>query len=755
MDPDTDLPAPLPNGHPASSDVRTEEELRESVHGFRGKLESTLSPQGDIGSLSLADIIDADAVQKLMDGFHELARIPMAIIDVDGNVLVGVGWQDICTKFHRCHPKTSRNCVESDTKLSAGVALGEYRLYKCKNNLWDVATPIVVDGRHVGNVFSGQFFFTDESPDRELFRAQAARYGFPEEEYLAALDRVPRLSRAQVDTAMGFFIDLAHNISQLSWSNIQLAREMAERERAEEALRQSREDLDRAQAVGQIGSWRLDVRRDVLTWSAESYRIFGVPKGTPQTYQRFLEHVHPDDRAYLDEKWSAALQGEVYDIEHRILVAGQVKWVREKAYLEFDGAGGLLGGFGITQDITERKRAEVELRKAKEDLEARVRDRTAQLRRLASELTLAEQRERRRLAEVLHDHIQQLLVGARLRLAALCDSRDRGAHKDAKEVEKLISDAIDASRSLTSELNPPILLQSGLGAALGWLAHWMKEKHGLSVDVRADSGAVLKEEDVSTLLFQSTREILFNVVKHAKVRSARVDMGRIGGRIVVVVSDDGTGFDPAVLDPEHSSGGLGLFRIRERLALLGGTMEVSSSPGRGSQFTLSVPHEERDEAPAAPVETALPRPVKPPRGARIRVLLADDHAVMRQGLASLLGHEPDIDIVGMAVDGKEALDIARKLLPDVVVMDVSMPKLHGMEATRIIHAELPKTKVIGLSMFEEHDLTDKMLEAGAAFYLSKSGPSQDIVRAIRACMQRSSRPKAGGKAGRKRRPGKR
>ena len=125
---------------------------------------------------------------------------------------------------------------------------------------------------------------------------------------------------------------------------------------------QIREDLDRAQAVGQVGSWRLDVRENVLTWSDENHHIFGLPIGTSLTYETFLSVVHPDDRAFVDAKWQAGLRGEPYDIEHRLLVEGQVKWVREKAFLEHDEAGELLGGFGITQDVTERKSAEEALR---------------------------------------------------------------------------------------------------------------------------------------------------------------------------------------------------------------------------------------------------------------------------------------------------------------------------------------------------------------------------------------------------------
>lgn len=140
------------------------------------------------------------------------------------------------------------------------------------------------------------------------------------------------------------------------WQGI--VRDITDRKRMEAALLRTQADLNRAQAVARVGSWRLDVQRNELTWTDETYRMFGIPPGTTMTYEAFMAGVHPDDRAELDARWQGALRGESYDVEHRIVVAGRVRWVHERAELEFDGEGKLLGGIGTVQDVTERRQAE-------------------------------------------------------------------------------------------------------------------------------------------------------------------------------------------------------------------------------------------------------------------------------------------------------------------------------------------------------------------------------------------------------------
>lgn len=174
-------------------------------------------------NMELSDIIDVAAIQLLMDEFYNLTKIGIAIVDMRGKVLVANGWQEICTRFHRQHPETARNCIESDCALSIGVRQEYFRLYRCKNNMWDIATPINVGNIHVGNLFLGQFLFEDENPNIEVFRQQAKKYGFNEKEYLSALSKIPRWSREKVETVMRFYSRLAVLISGMGYKNFQLS----------------------------------------------------------------------------------------------------------------------------------------------------------------------------------------------------------------------------------------------------------------------------------------------------------------------------------------------------------------------------------------------------------------------------------------------------------------------------------------------------------------------------------------------------
>ena len=406
----------------------------------------------------------------------------------------------------------------------------------------------------------------------------------------------------------------------------------------------------------------------------------------------------------------------------------------------------------------ERKHVCDQLKTLNETLEHRVAECTAeaqrraeQLQMLAGELAQVEQRERRQLADILHDHLQQLLVGAKFHVATAHDQvyDARSLLRSLQQIDELLDQSIEASRSLTVELNPPALYADGFDKALHWLARWMAEKHGLRVEVLAEEH-VEPDEQVRVLLFQSVRELLFNVVKHAQVRQAHVEMTQLDdGRIRVLVSDGGVGFDSATVLAGaglHGSG-LGLFSIHERMELLGGHLEIRSDPGLGTDMTLVAPLHLPTQAghlmltgvgrfrPSAPevIEVAHADQAEPEHG-RIRVLLVDDHEVVRRGLAGLLENQPDILVVGEAGDGLLAIELARQHRPDVVVMDVSMPGMDGIDAARRILDETPQIQVIGLSMHEEPDVAARMRGAGAATFVNKASPTDELIAAIHQCV---------------------
>ena len=292
-----------------------------------------------------------------------------------------------------------------------------------------------------------------------------------------------------------------------------------------------------------------------------------------------------------------------------------------------------------------RDRASRAARLMNQQLEQRVAQRTAQvehrtvelqayqrkLRSLASELTLAEQRERRRIAVDLHDHIAHLLVMCKLKLSPLAHHVAGGDAKSIEQIKDALDEAISYTRTLIFRLSPPVLYELGLEAAVEWLSAQFRARHELTVEVRDDKQPKPLGEDMRTALFQSIRELLFNVVKHAKCDHAVVSLARSENNIVITVQDHGGGFDPAAASSEaRPATGLGLFSVRERIDLLGGSMEVASAPARGTRITITAPLDIQSENASVPEssteqiqhrdENGDQRPIPGPAGSKLATL---------------------------------------------------------------------------------------------------------------------------------------
>ena len=334
----------------------------------------------EMANLELAEIVDIQTIQSLMDNFYKLAQIPMSLNDLKGNVLVGAGWQDICTEFHRVHPEACHHCVRSDTELSVGVYPGKFKLYKCKNNMWDIVTPILIDGQHVGNIFSGQFFLENEPLDYELFRSQARRYGFNEEEYIAALEKVPRLSKEAVNTGMSFLMMFANMFSQLSYSNIKLAQSLSERDTLLEALRESGENYRNLIETANEGIWILDSEFRTTYVNEKMAEMLGYSR--KKMVDRFIWNFADEEgKTILKPHLEMRRQGinEIYEIKLTCKDESPL-WALVSAKALFNKDGKFTGSMGMLTDISKRKEAESKLKKTLNNLENLVKERTAELR---------------------------------------------------------------------------------------------------------------------------------------------------------------------------------------------------------------------------------------------------------------------------------------------------------------------------------------------------------------------------------------
>ncbi len=393
----------------------------------------------------------------------------------------------------------------------------------------------------------------------------------------------------------------------------------------------------------------------------------------------------------------------------------------------------------------ERRQADQALQALNQELEQRVSERTAlaehranQLRTLAFQLAHTEQRERERIGRLLHDDLQQTLIAAKYQMGALkVRSPEPKNQQTIALVDEYLNSALDTSRSLTTELYPAVLNEAGLGPALAWLAQDMKTKYGL--DVQADIQAEVNkdEEGVAFLMFEAARELLLNTVKHSDATSARVSLSKTrGNEVQIVVKDNGRGFDARKLsaDVRAQSSGLGLMAIRERMDYIGGLLEIATAPGAGAEVTLVA----RIAEPPSRLHAREPwqagsKPREEVNGKRTRVLLVDDHLLVRQGIKEMIARQSDMEVVGEAANGHQAIEMAHQYQPDVIVMDMSMPGMNGIEATREIAHERPEIRIIGLSMYDQIEYGEAMLAAGAVDYVTKDGPLEDLMTAIRRC----------------------
>ena len=359
-----------------------------------------------------------------------------------------------------------------------------------------------------------------------------------------------------------------------------VSRDVTERRRTEDALRAREVQLQEAQAVGNLGSWEVDVRTRKVWWSDQLRRIFGVDERHVPTLENSLDSTHPEDRATLAEATRIAVEsGRIYDKPYRIVRPdGGVRVVFNSGRMERDEAGTPRRILGVCMDITDKTWIETQARVAAERLRA-----------VSRRLVEVQEAERRVIARELHDRVGQSLTALGLNLRVIVaqmlpESRDRLASQ-IEECMRLVEDTVAAMRGVMGELRPQALDDYGLLAALRAHAAAFTARTGIHVALSGEEGQERVAKEVELALFRIAQEALNNVAKHSKATAVRVSFSTSARTAVLEFVDDGVGFDAQRAAPGGATG-WGLMIMRERSEAIGACFNLVSAPGRGVSITV-------------------------------------------------------------------------------------------------------------------------------------------------------------------------
>lgn len=635
-------------------------------------------PKNQAADVPLASLIDLTKLCALMDGFTALIGMTTALLDLDGKVLQGAGWQRACTDFHRVCASSCTNCIESDLFLASHLKEGEFVDYKCKNGLWDVVTPIFVGKQHLANLYCGQFFYEDDLIDDAFFLSQAERHGFDKADYLAAIHQLPRFSRDRVRQIMAHIAGLASYVSHLSLANLQLSESRGQIE----ALVNSLPDP----------IWLKDIEGVYLTCNRSFESMLGVTAAeiVGKTDYDFCPAELADFFRQRDQEALVAIAPKINEEWFDSAESGQPVLLETIKTAVYGVTGKAIGVLGIARDITERTREAKLLQQARREADK------------------ANEAKSRFLAAASHDLRQPLsalsvYAGMLKNKASLADHNIvTGMQECIANLSELLNDLLDLSK-LDAEAVTPIVRDFSIAELLANLTSVHIPEAALKgLQLRVRSTPLTGRTD--PVLF---KRILGNVIDNALHYTERggvlIACRQRLGKTWIEVWDTGIGIagehitdifeEFRQLDDgaRNSGSGLGLAIVKKAASLLGLEISVRSRLGSGSVFALELPLGDSE----LPAMHTLPTAVET---CPLRIALVEDNAMVREALTTgltTLGHQ--------VVASSCAADLSPLLYqwsPDIVISDYRL--IGGANGYQVIAAvrsrlgdELPAILITG------------------------------------------------------------
>jgi two-component system NarL family sensor kinase len=378
------------------------------------------------------------------------------------------------------------------------------------------------------------------------------------------------------------------------------------------------------------------------------------------------------------------------------------------------------------------------------------------LRNLSGRLLRLQDEERRRISRDLHDVTGQKLALLSMDLSSILKNREKAK---TEEIDRLLQESIGLSNDVNKEirtlsylLHPPLLDELGLPSAVEWFAQGFENRTGIRVAVDVPGNFVRLAPDAEVALFRIVQESLANVHRYSGSATAYVRARSDGGEVRLEIGDFGKGIGQESKMPKNyglAPLGVGIQGMKERVRQLSGTLEITSPPGKGTLITAILPISNRRLDSSEPyarsdIHMIPPNSTELPvesNGHRKRILIADDHDVLRRGIRTMLESDPTLEVCGEAVDGKDALEKTLAQAPDLVILDINMPIMNGMDVLRQIVLHRPRTKVLAFSVHDSKQIVEEILAAGANSYLSKATAGQNLMHEVHALL--NARAQAG------------
>ena len=702
-------------------------EAERRLHVRAEKNQSEEISETPSSAFDLGSVINVAEVQSIMDDFYALTGMVTAILDLDGTVIEGTGWQDICTKFHRINPETSHNCTESDLYLAKNLKAGEYIDYKCKNGLSDVVTPLYIGNKHLGNIFTGQFFYEDDDVDEEKFVKQAAKYGFAEKAYIEAFRKVPRYSRETIDHLMSFLVKFTTYISRIGHSNIQLEQEIKERQKAESAQKESAAMLQSLIRAIPDPVWLKDKHGVYLFCNSRFESFFGAKEKdiVGKTDYDFVETDLAD--FFLKNDKLAMDSAKPCKNEEKVVFASDghreiLETIKTPLY---NSDGTIAGVLGIGRDITERKQAE----KEKETLSSQLQ----QAQKMEAIGILA--------GGVAHDFNNMLgVIIGHAELAMDQVESTNPLFADLSQIRKAAERSADITRQLLTfarkqTVAPKVL---DLNETVTGMLKLLRRLIGEDIDLVWLPGPGLWPVKVDP---SQVDQILTNLCINA--RAAIAGVGKItvetdnsivdeqhaalhmeagpGDYVKISVKDSGCGmdkhtllniFEPFFTTKNIGKGtGLGLATVFGSVKQNNGFIDVYSEPEKGSDFTIYLPRYRGDtdrNRQEGVTENAT-------QGHETILLVEDEPTLLRMtttmlqrlGYSVLTAGSPEEAIRQIAEGDSDV---------DMVMTDVVMPGMNGRELVNRLVTLKPGMKCLFMSGYTADVISHQgVLDDGVCF----------------------------------------